>query len=174
MPETVSRQISNTEFVFAVRSILTGARCRSAWLGYGEMLYVGFELPGGSRDNSPRRPSRLRELSTFWADWVVSDADQKEFRRDDSREALIGPVDCLIGRSVESLNIDPDSWTIELRLSGHISLSVIPDLLEQDADEPEDSDTWVVQEGEFYYSVSRRRVLTVDTYIYNPGDATTP
>jgi hypothetical protein len=63
------------EHLVRLDEALAGRRCVSAWLGYGEVLFLGFGeevLP--ERDADGRHPSPPFQLATNFADWSVAGA----------------------------------------------------------------------------------------------------
>jgi hypothetical protein len=59
--------------VARVDAALAGRLCVSAWLGYGDVLFLGFgDQPLPERGADGRRPMPPFELQTNFADWSVS------------------------------------------------------------------------------------------------------
>jgi len=165
MLEFESIRISENEFLEGVQSSLHGAHCISAWLGVGNALYLGFDLPGGWSPANRTRGILARELSSFFCNWELRDESQLIFSDEHDRDVLIGPISNLISQSVTDISISTADYALELRLSGGYLLKLRPWTLDQSGDHKGITDAWVMQDGEQYYSVSCDHTLTRGRYV---------
>ena len=158
--EPYSRSIEAQAFTSIVMQALVGAHCCSAWAGYGNALYIGFDLPGGSTAGTPGSPSRRRELSTAFCNWNILQGQQVLCTDEDTREAVLTVLSQLIAQTVVSLQFERGSWLLQAAFSNGLQLQLSPYTLEELDAEDGETDAWVLQEGETYYSVSCAGGLT--------------
>ena len=105
----------------AVAESLSGHRCVSAWLGYGNALFLGF----GADPAHPRTPDGGQavppfELQTSMADWRVGAVSC-----DDARELAERAVEELIGRPVVGWQLE-GGRALTVQFAGGRTLEVRP------------------------------------------------
>jgi hypothetical protein len=159
-----SRSIEAQAFISIVTKALVGAHCCSAWAGYGNALYIGFDLPGGSTPGTPGSPSRRRELSTAFCNWNILQGQQVLCTDDDTRDAVLNGLSQLISQTVIGLEVERSTWLLQAAFSNGLLLQLSPYNLEELDAEDGETDAWVLQEGEIYYSVSCAGGLTESNY----------
>ncbi|HBI46682.1 MAG TPA: hypothetical protein DDY78_28085 [Planctomycetales bacterium] len=108
----------------AIAEALSGRQCVSAWLGYGNALFLGF----GSETIAPRNSQGRRtkppyELQTSMAGWRVSgdEAASSEDERNLAERSVAG----LIGRPVASWRLTT-RFDLEVEFAGGGTLEVVP------------------------------------------------
>ena len=99
----------------ALAAALSGHRCVSAWLGYGNALFLGF----GSEVVSPRNPDGRRTVPPYELQTSMA-ADS-----DDERESAERAVEALVGRVVVRWQLK-DHHGLEVEFAGGWLLEVIP------------------------------------------------
>jgi hypothetical protein len=108
----------------AVAEALAGHRCVSAWLGYGNALFLGFgSEPIPPRDPEGRRTMPPYELQTSMAGWRVggdASADSDGERGPGERA-----VAALVGRPVVRWRLN-DRRGVEIEFAGGWLLEVVP------------------------------------------------
>lgn len=105
-----------------LRDALTTRMCVSAWLGYGNALFIGFGdsvIP--ARDEQGHRNRPLYEITTEGADWNIGKTTCED-EDDDVQQA----VAALIGLRVLTWQLD-DSARLTIQFVGNINLQIIPD-----------------------------------------------
>lgn len=154
----------------AVGQALSGHRCVSGWLGYGNTLFLGFgskELP--ERDASGRRSTPPYELQTSMASWHVecamsADSDNKRWTAEQAIQALIG-------RSVAAWRLtDYRGLVVEFDAGTWLEVAVPSEV------DPESSDLdqwWFCLPGSRYLGIgSNGRV--VEGWTNRPSDSNGP
>jgi hypothetical protein len=119
----------------AVAEALSGRRCVSAWLGYGNVLFLGFGaavVP--PRNAEGRRTEPPYELQTETAGWRVRDLDAA--CSDDERAPAERAIGKLIGRPVAHWQLS-DRRSLRVDFAGGAILEVIPP-----SEDSPDSDEW--------------------------------
>jgi hypothetical protein len=121
---------------------LSGHRCVSGWLGYSEVLFLGFgseSLPERGADGW--RPMPPYEVQTHFADWSVAQAE-RENGPDAERAAAEAAVAGLVGRPVVSWELG-EAGSLAVRFDGGLLVRVSP--------WPESGEAWslVMPEGRF-------------------------
>ncbi len=130
--------------------VLADGTCVSAWLGYGEVLFLGFGdevLPEQAPDGS--RPWPLAELETNYADWCIQGLDPT-FDGEQDRAAAERAARDLIGRRVMSWKLLAPSNGLAIQFAGDKTLVVEP-WVDEDV---RHSDAWSL-------TLPDRRVLAV-------------
>ncbi len=164
MKQFFSCSIEQDAFLSAVHTALSGARCTTAWAGVGNALYVGFELPGGTYTETPRTPSRRRELSTAFCRWTIAQGQHLLCTDEDSRAAVLEVLSQLISQTINRLEVERDAWLMQVSFSNDLILKLSPYTIVEVGVEEAETDAWVVQEREKYYSVSCAGELTEGEY----------
>lgn len=133
-----------------IDAVFADSTCVSAWLGDGEVLFLGFGdkvLPEKTADG--RRPRPLAELETNHADWRIQGL-APTFDGEQNRAAAERAARDLIGRRVVSWRLLAPSNGLAIKFEGDKNLVVEP-WVDVDAQR---SDAWSL-------AVPDRRVLAV-------------
>lgn len=123
----------------AVAEAVSGHRCVSAWLGYGNVLFLGFGGAPIEPFTPAGRPAEPPyELHANMADWRVSGGDLAA-GADDERDLAERAVSALLGRPVVAWRLGA-RHALSVEFAGGQLLEVVP---LGDADVA-DSDGWSV------------------------------
>jgi hypothetical protein len=117
--------ISPSDPATRLNDAFSGRRCVSAWLGHGEVLFLGFGdsvLP--ARDSEGERSIPPFELETHFADWSL-EGPNTTVPSDSNRRGLEAAAESLIGERVVSWNLLENNQ-LSLTFAGEKVLSVIP------------------------------------------------
>jgi len=123
----------------AVARAVSGNLCVSAWLGFANVLFLGFgKVPQGPRGPDGRWPLAPFEIETNMADWRVS-CGASVVSRDDEREQTERCASALVGRPVTGWRLG-DRHALTLEFDDTCTLEIIP------FSDPDvaDSDAWCV------------------------------
>ena len=111
-------------------------RCTSAWLGYGEPLFLGFGadvLPSSEPYVLPSGESHVRPpygLDTNYAAWRVEGPITARWADDDdspeAAQLLTAAVESLIGERVLSWTVLPDGISLQVMFTGSKTLTIEP------------------------------------------------
>jgi hypothetical protein len=96
----------------------------SAWLGYGEPLFLGFTKISRTDGNEPSVESAEFKLETNFATWSIEGPICGNSERD-NRDSLDSASQSLIGAFVDELELTPDA-ILTLRFDGSRLLKIIP------------------------------------------------
>jgi hypothetical protein len=106
---------------------IPGHRCVQSWLGYGEILYLGFgeELlpPPSGRRGEHEPPYQLR---TSFSDWIVEERSQVRGTGDDPRDRAFDTCQLLLGKRAIDCRLDTATWTLTVSFEDDLVLKVIP------------------------------------------------
>lgn len=131
----------------AVAEALSGHRCVSAWLGYGNALFLGFGVqPVPPRDPEGHRTAPPYELQTSTAGWRVGGLVAAS--SDGTREPAERAVAELIGRQVVCWRLN-DRRGLHVEFAGGWLLEVVP----PPEDDPEFDEWWFCLPGSRYVGV---------------------
>ena len=109
----------------ALTETLSGHRCVSAWLGYGEVLFLGLgNVPIPERDADGRRIRPPYKLETNFATWSVQSLGSS-VSADDTRDHAERAARDLIGRPVVGWHLG-SGHTIRIDFGDDHSLQVVP------------------------------------------------
>jgi hypothetical protein len=134
----------------ALDTALRGRRCIQAWLGYGEVLFLGFGnsvLPPPWPAPEPTCPPY--ELETRFADWSIEGSVGTLGSIEDTREQALASCESLVGRRVTAWQLDLATFTLTVRFDADLSLKIVPWSEEEDFD----TDAWGLSNpaGEYLY-----------------------
>lgn len=144
--------------VVRLHEAFDGRRCVSAWLGYGDVLFLGLGediLP--DRGDDGRRVQPAVELATNFADWLV-EGRMTAVSADSDRAKLETAAASLVGERVVSWEL-LESKGLRLDFTGAKTLTVLP------WDPAEGlSDAWSVSspDGRILAVATDGRVVVVD------------
>lgn len=105
-----------------------GRRCVSAWLGHGEVLFLGFgERVLPVRDSEGGRSKPQFELETNFAVWGVAgpNINVSSEPEETDRHSLEAAAESLIGEQIVSWTLRPSNL-LSLTFTGKKMLNVIP------------------------------------------------
>lgn len=111
----------------ALDTAINGRLCVQTWLGYAQVLFIGF----GAEVLPPQPPGKLGirpdyELQTHYADWQVEDASGVVATADDEYDVAEAAAERLVGhRAVGWRHID-DSVALEIAFEGGLKLVITP------------------------------------------------
>jgi hypothetical protein len=134
------RTISLERLTAELETGIRGRRCVQAWLGYGEVLFLGFgeevipAPPPGERHQHPPY-----ELQTEFADWRVEEGSKVRGTGDDEREHALAACQLLVGRHATDWHLDASTFALTVRFEGDFSLVVVP-LTDEDV---QDDNAWM-------------------------------
>jgi hypothetical protein len=135
-----------------------GHRCVSAWLGYGEVLFLGLGedvLPPRGEDGRRLRPPF--ELETNFADWYV-DGPMSTVSADSNRSQLEAAAESFVGEKVVSWELI-DRKGLRVTFTAAKTLTVVPWDVAEGL-----SDAWCVKspDGRILVVATDGRVVVVD------------
>src|SRR5690348_13149496 len=86
---------------------IPGRRCVEAWLGYGQVLFLGFgdEVIPEPGPEEPHQPAPY-QLQTQYADWRVEEGAECRGTADDVREHALAACELLLGRHAVDWHLD--------------------------------------------------------------------
>ncbi len=116
---------SDLDSVSRLNDAFSGRRCISAWLGYGDVLFLGFGegiLPASESEGQRSIPQF--ELATNFADWSV-DGPNTTVSSESDRHSLEAAAESLIGEQVLSWELHANN-RLFLTFTGEKVLNVIP------------------------------------------------
>jgi hypothetical protein len=123
---------------------IRGRRCVQMWLGYGEVLFLGFgdevipEPPRGQRHEQPPY-----QLQTEFADWRVEEGGALRGTDEDDREHAVAAANLLLGRHATDWHLDERTFSLTIHFEGNLTLTVVPVTDEYvEPDDPDDPDDW--------------------------------
>src|SRR5262245_12536503 len=109
----------------AVAEALDGHRCASGWLGYANVLFLGFgDAPIPSRTDDSRQSGPPYEVNANRSDWRI-DGDGLAASADDDREPAEQAVTALIGRPVVGWSLGP-GHALTVTFDRGLTLRVVP------------------------------------------------
>ncbi len=152
-----------------VAEALSGRRCVSGWIGYGNALFLGFgadQLP--ERDDDGRRSKPPYELQTETAGWRVEGAAIADAESD--REMAERAIRALVGRPVIHWRLI-DRRALVVAFAGGWQLDVLPPA-EVDPESGGGHEWWLCLPGSCYVGVgSGGRVVQgrTDQPLYSPN-----
>jgi hypothetical protein len=106
---------------------IRGRLCVQAWLGYGEVLFLGFGdevIPPVSPAES--HPVPLYELQSNLADWRVEERSVVRGTLDDPWEQAQEACQLLVGKRALGWNLDTTTLGLTVYFESDLSLKVIP------------------------------------------------
>jgi hypothetical protein len=152
--------MSGSQVVPAIRlqDAFDRRRCVSAWLGYGEVLFLGLGediLPKRVHDGGRVRPPF--ELETNFAEWLV-DGRTTTVSAESDRAQLEAAAESLVSERVVSWELLERNW-LRLSFTGAKVLTVVPWEPAQGL-----SDAWCVKspDGRILAVATDGRVVVVD------------
>jgi hypothetical protein len=123
-----------------LRAAFDSRRCVTAWLGYGEVLFLGFGdavLP--EFDESQHRTEPPYELETHFADWSIQSGGQ-ERSRDSERAQCESAASSLVGQEVAGWELF-DRLGLKIRFGGSL-LTIRPS---RESDSVPSEDAWCLR-----------------------------
>ncbi len=116
---------SRIVLIVRLREAFAQRRCVSAWLGYGDVLFLGFGdgLPRLCEDDGRRRRPPF-ELETNFADWLI-EGPTAPVTADPDRAQLEAAAQSLVGEQVTNWEL-LESNGLRLTFSGTKVLKVVP------------------------------------------------
>jgi len=143
--------------VARLREAFAGRRCVSAWLGYGDVLFLGLGkdvLPERGDDGPPVEPPF--ELETNFADWLVE--GPITLSADSDRARLEAAANSLVGEQVVTWELLERNG-LRLTFTGAKVLTVVPW-----GEEDGLSDAWCVKslDGRILAVATDGRAVVVD------------
>ena len=116
---TVSHALS----VARLGEAFTGHRCVTAWLGYGNVLFLGFgETVLPARSQGGQRTPPPFELQTNFADWFV-DGPISASTTDSDRAQLAAAAESLINEQIIDWNLS-ENTRLRIAFSGAKELEI--------------------------------------------------
>jgi hypothetical protein len=106
----------------ALRVALDGHRCVTAWLGYGNVLFLGFGpdvLSERASDGSRTIPPY--EIQSSLADWNIGGAGGG----DDDRQTARSTIETLIGTAISGWSLSSDG-SLRIDFSNGLTLELAP------------------------------------------------
>jgi hypothetical protein len=106
--------------------------CVQAWLGHGEVLFLGFGdevIPPISPGQ--RHPTPPYELQTEFADWKVEERGEVRGTGDDPREQAVDACEALVGHRAIDWHLDDTRFHLTIRFDSDLCLEVLP-LVDED------------------------------------------
>jgi hypothetical protein len=121
-----------------LHTAIDGSLCIQAWLGYGEVLFLGFgDEPLPPRAPEERYPQPPYELPSNLADWWVQEDWRILVTSEDDRADAEAVAESLVGHRAMGWEFIGQSRSLRIRFDGGLVLSVVPftdeDLLDKDA-----------------------------------------
>src|SRR5689334_11820091 len=116
---------SHVDTIARLDEAFDGRRCVSAWLGYGEVLFLGLGedvLPECSEDEWRMRSPF--ELETNFADWYV-DGPMSTVSTDSNRSQLEAAAKSLVGEKVASWELT-ERKGLRVTFTAAKTLTVVP------------------------------------------------
>jgi hypothetical protein len=108
-----------------LREAFVGRRCVSAWLGYGDILFLGLgQSLITERDIDGRRIRPPFELETNFADWLI-EGPMIAVSVDSDRAVLEAAGESLVGEQVVSWELF-ESNRLRLTFTGTKVLTIVP------------------------------------------------
>jgi hypothetical protein len=144
--------------VARLHDAFAGRRCVSAWLGYAEVLFLGFgEKALAERGDDGRRVRPPFQLTTNFADWRV-EGPRAAGSADSDRAQLEAAAESLVGERVESWEL-LDGERLRLTFSGGKLLTVVPWSAAEGI-----ADAWCVKapDGRILAAATNGRAVVVD------------
>ena len=124
-PECWIAEIDSVNLLIdAISMALSGNRCVSVWLGYGNVLFLGFGVESmPARNLDGKRPTPPYELQTESASWILRGptAACSEDDRLSANQALAG----LLGQAVVAWRLD-DNRCLQIEFSDNGAMEIIP------------------------------------------------
>lgn len=109
----------------AIEKAASGHMVVQAWLGYAEVLFLGFGdtvmLPSHGKHALPPY-----ELQTFHARWSVCEGTRVVGTSDDDRQAAEAAIGRLVGRSIRDWSVEEQDMCLTVHLDGDMNLVVSP------------------------------------------------
>jgi len=131
----------------ALSKVLSNSVCTSAWLGYGQPLFIGFGpqvLP--VRDGDGHRPVPAAEIQTSMADWCIG-----QVTGDDEPAVAQQAVESLIGLHVVNW-ILKENGDLIIAFTDRKTLEIIcANELDEDLDE-----WWICCRDSYYVGIGPR------------------
>lgn len=152
---------SHVVSVARLHEAFDGQRCVSAWLGYGNVLFLGLGedvLP--QRETAGRRVGPPFELETNFADWLV-EGPVTNVTADSDRPELEAAAESLVGEQVVGWDL-LDGNVLRLNFTGAKVLTVVPWNVADGL-----SDAWCVKspDGRILAVATDGRAVVVDAAI---------
>jgi hypothetical protein len=121
------RLIQLDEIRMQLSTATAGKLCVQAWLGYAEVLFVGFGdavlpyVPPGGRHHRPPY-----ELQTGYADWRIEDDSGVLGLADEPYAAAEAAAQRLVGRKASGWQFIESSLALEIAFDGGLKLQITP------------------------------------------------
>ncbi|MHB9038433.1 MAG: hypothetical protein ACYC64_17415 [Armatimonadota bacterium] len=106
---------------------IVGVLCVQTWLGYAQVLFVGFGdevlpyVPPGGRHTQPPY-----ELQTEHADWQIEDDSGVIGTADDEYTKAEAAAQRLVGRRANRWQFIGASYALEIEFDGGLKLKIVP------------------------------------------------
>jgi hypothetical protein len=123
----IMRVISLQRLMGKLETGIRDRRCVQTWLGYGEVLFIGFGedvIPEPSPGERHQHPPY--ELQTEFADWRVEEGSKVRGTGDDERDHAQAACELLVGRHATDWLLDVSTFALTVRFEGDFSLVVVP------------------------------------------------
>lgn len=121
------RLIQLDELRESLDTAINGRLCVQAWLGYAQVLFIGFGdgvLPPMQPGEGHMRPKY--ELQTSFADWQVEDGSDVIATADDEYDVAEAAAQKLVGHRVVDWRHIGDSAGLEIAFEGGLKLVITP------------------------------------------------
>lgn len=143
-----------------VESRLLQSTVTSAWLGYGDPLFLTFTEAHPARGDEPNEASAECKLDTSFATWSIEGPIVGNSERDD-RDCLASAAQSLIGAVVHAVELTSDA-VLTIRFDGSRSLVITP---WPEEDEPSDAWSITLPEDKILAVSNAGQVVVVEKHL---------
>ena len=131
---------------------LEGTHCSKIWLGYAEVMFIGFDSEALVNSKEEYRPPF--EFHTHYADWFFERDGRMVVTNSDFRDVIIAETKDVLDKKVVNWRYEEENYSLKIEFEQTWRLSIKPwsaPIVKSNEPTP---DAWVLRvSSEGYYSI---------------------